>query len=70
MAKGDHPGFLAQLQDFREQMIKENRAYIELQREFLSNLLGKELEIYGTAEKGEQEKLAFRARRIVALAKL
>lgn len=57
-------------QDFRERMIKEKGASIELEREFLSNLVGKELEIYGTAEKREQEKLVFKARRIVALAKL
>jgi hypothetical protein len=57
-------------QEFRERMLREKRVSIELEREFLSNLVGKELEVYGTAEKGEQEKLIFKAKRIVTLAKL
>jgi ssDNA-binding replication factor A large subunit len=57
-------------QEFRESMIDESTASMELEKEYLSNLVGKELEIYGSTEKGEQEKLAFRAKRIVMLAKL
>ena len=56
--------------EFRERMLKEKRASIELEREFLSNLVGKELEVHGTAEKGELDKLVFKAKRIVTLAKL
>jgi hypothetical protein len=57
-------------QELRERMINESTASMELEKEYLSSLVGKELEIYGSTEKGEQEKLAFRAKRIVMLTKL
>jgi ssDNA-binding replication factor A large subunit len=57
-------------QELRERMIDQGTASMELEKEYLSNLVGKELEIYGSTEKGEQEKLAFRAKRIVMLTKL
>lgn len=58
------------VQELRERMLDQGKASMELEKEYLSNLVGKELEIYGSTEKGEQEKLAFRAKRIVMLAKL
>ena len=53
-------------EEFRQQMLKQDKSSMNLGNEFLSNLVGKELEIYGTAEKGELEKLVFKARRFVA----
>lgn len=57
------------VQEFRENMIKEGESSRELEKEFLGGLVGKELEIYGTAEKSEGEKLLFKAKRFVTLAK-
>jgi hypothetical protein len=42
-----------------------------LEKNLLSNLVGKEVEVYGIAENDSgQEKLVFRAKRIVLLASL
>jgi hypothetical protein len=44
---------------------------LELDTGWLSNLIGKEIEAYGTAETGSpEEKLVFKAKRIVILGKL
>jgi len=58
-------------QEFRERMLKEGKVALELGREVLSNLVGKEIEAYGTVESGGgEEKLIFKAKRIVTLDKL
>jgi hypothetical protein len=57
--------------EFRERMLKESNITLELEREVLSNLVGKEIEVYGTVETGTgKEKLIFQAKRIVILGKL
>lgn len=57
--------------EFRERMLKERNITLELEREALSNLVGKEMEVYGTVEAGTgKEKLIFKAKRIVTLGKL
>jgi hypothetical protein len=51
-------------------MLKEDKTVLDLERDALSNLLGKEIEIYGTVEsENEQEKLTFKAKRIVTIDK-
>jgi replication factor A1 len=59
------------IQEFREQMLKQGQSTLELERVTLSNIVGKEIEAYGTvvAESGE-EKLIFKAKRIVTVGKL
>jgi replication factor A1 len=58
-------------QQFCERMLNEGTTTIELEKESLSNLVGKEIEVYGTVESGSgQEKLTFKAKRIVTLGKL
>jgi ssDNA-binding replication factor A large subunit len=56
-------------EEFRQQMLKQGTSSLELEKESVSGLLGKELEIYGSAEKGESERLLFKAKRFVTLAK-
>lgn len=57
--------------EFRERMLKERNITLELEREALSNLVGKEMEVYGTVEAGTgKEKLIFKSKRIVTLGKL
>lgn len=58
-------------QEFRERMLKEGKTTLELEKETLSNIVGKEIEAYGTVEsESEQERLIFKARRIVTLGKI
>ena len=58
-------------QELRDQILKERKSSIELEKGVLSNLVGKEIEVYGLAEKkSEQEKLVFKAKRVVLLASL
>jgi len=55
-------------EEFRQRMMAEGIAVLELEREALSNIVGKEIEAYGTAEaEGEQTKLIFKAKRIVSV---
>jgi ssDNA-binding replication factor A large subunit len=55
-------------EEFRQRMIKQGVAILELERETLSNIIGKEIEVYGTAEaENDQKKLIFKAERIVSL---
>jgi replication factor A1 len=59
------------LQELRERMLRQAEASLELETERLSSLTGKEIEAYGTAEAGSpEEKLVFKAKRIVILGKL
>jgi replication factor A1 len=59
------------VQELRERMLKQAEASLELETEWLSNLIGKEIEAYGTAEAGSVEgKLVFKAKRIMILGKL
>ncbi len=56
--------------EFRERILKEGKTVLDLERDALSNLLGKEIEAYGTVESGnEQKKLIFKAKRIVTVDK-
>jgi hypothetical protein len=58
-------------QEFRERMLKQGKTTLELEKEALSSILGKEIEAYGTVESGSgKEKLIFKAKRIIALGKL
>jgi ssDNA-binding replication factor A large subunit len=58
-------------QEFRERMLKQGETILELERETLSNVLGKEIKAYGTVEAGtDQEKLIFKAKRIISLGRL
>jgi ssDNA-binding replication factor A large subunit len=57
--------------EFRERMLKQGVTSLELEREALSSIIGKEIEAYGSVESGSgQEKLIFKAKRIVTLGKL
>ena len=57
--------------EFRERMLKQSETTLELERESLSSIVGKEIEAYGSAESGSgQEKLIFKAKRIITLGKL
>lgn len=59
------------LAQVRERMLKEGKAEFVLSREELSNIVGKEIEVYGTAEQeGIQSKFEVRARKILVLGKL
>jgi hypothetical protein len=59
------------LQEFQARMLKEGNTTLELEKEVLSNLVGKEIEVYGSVEAGTgKEKLMFKAKRIVTLGKL
>jgi replication factor A1 len=58
-------------EEFRQRMMKRGVTVLELERETLSNIVGKEIEAYGTAEPEDgQKKLIFKAKRIVSLAVL
>jgi replication factor A1 len=58
-------------QEFRQRMMKQGITVLELERETLSNITGKEIEAYGTAEaENGQKKLIFKAKRIVSLGML
>jgi replication factor A1 len=58
------------IQEFRERMLKAGKTTLDLEKDALSNILGKEIEAYGTVEsEGEHEKLIFKAKRIVTLDK-
>jgi replication factor A1 len=58
------------IQEFRARMLKAGITTLDLERDTLSNLLGKEIEAYGTVESvGKQEKPIFKAKRIVTLDK-
>jgi ssDNA-binding replication factor A large subunit len=59
------------VQELRERMLRQAEVSLELDTGWLSNLIGKEIEAYGTAETGSpEEKLVFKAMRIVILGKL
>jgi ssDNA-binding replication factor A large subunit len=54
--------------EFRERMLKEGKTVLDLEKEALTNLVGKEIEAYGTAEAGTApKKLLFKANRIITL---
>jgi replication factor A1 len=55
-------------EEFRQRMMKQGITVLELEREALSNTVGKEIEAHGTAESEDgQKKLIFKAKRIVSL---
>lgn len=57
--------------EFRDRMMKESSATIALEKEMLGNLIGQEIEVYGTAEASSgQQKMVFKAKRIITLGKL
>jgi ssDNA-binding replication factor A large subunit len=59
------------VQELRERMLRQAEVSLELETGWLSSLIGKEIEAYGTAEAGSpEEKLIFKAKRIVILGKL
>ena len=55
-------------QQVREEMLKDGRSTLD--RRALSNLVGKEIEAYGTAQQVSQGKFDFKARKILTLGKL
>jgi replication factor A1 len=57
------------VEEFRQRMIKDGESSQEIEKDFLGGLVGKELEVYGTAERSNGEKLVFRSMRFVILAK-
>jgi ssDNA-binding replication factor A large subunit len=55
-------------EEFRQRMMKQGVTVLELERETLSNMVGKEIEAYGSPEpEYGQKKLVFKAKRIVSL---
>jgi hypothetical protein len=57
------------IEEFRNRMLKEGVTVFELGKETLSNVVGKEIEAYGTAEPEDGlRKLVFKAKRVVSLA--
>ncbi len=57
--------------EFRERMLKQGKTVLELEKETLANLVGKEIEAYGTAVAGSApKKLLFKAKRIITLSTL
>lgn len=57
-------------QEYLAKMLKEDQANIVLSNDALSNLIGREIEVYGTAEPSStQGKIQFKARRVVVLEK-
>jgi hypothetical protein len=57
-------------QEYRAQMIKDGKTTLDLDMETISNLIGKEIEAYGTAEKSDEKgKFTFNARRVIVVAK-
>jgi hypothetical protein len=58
-------------QEYRERMLKEGVGSLELDKEAMSYLVGKEIEAYGTAEaQSGQQKVIFKAKRIITVEKL
>lgn len=57
--------------DALEQMLKEEKPQLALDKEELSNIIGKELEVYGTAEPtGTEAKFEVKAKKVVVVGKL
>jgi ssDNA-binding replication factor A large subunit len=58
-------------QEYVADMMKAGQSFIVLSKDSLSNLMGREIEVYGTAEPGStQGKVEFKAKRVVVLKKL
>lgn len=67
----DPTQFSIDTQQFRERMLKEGKTTLGLDRQELSGVIGKEIEVYGTAEPATvQGKFNFRARKILMIGKL
>jgi ssDNA-binding replication factor A large subunit len=59
------------IHEYRERMLKEGITSLELDKEVISNLVGKDIEAYGTVEAHSgQQKLNFKAKRIVTVDRL
>jgi len=72
LSSEDPSRFIAvDIQIARGHMLKEGRTSINLERVAFSNLLGKEIEVYGTTEKSEDKaKYEFKARKILLVGTL
>jgi replication factor A1 len=58
-------------EEYRERMLKGGQGVLKLEKEALSNIVGNEIEVYGTVGMGSgEEKLVFKARRIITVSKL
>jgi len=50
-----------------ERMLNEAKTVIRMNKEEVADLIGKEIEVYGTAEQGAQGKLGFNVKKIMAV---
>lgn len=57
--------------DIKERMLKEEKSQLELAKEDVSGMIGKELEVYGTAEPtGTKGKFEVKAKKVIVVGKL